>query len=251
MSCIAPHGASTRARDALIAMTTAPTALLGRANYQGFAVYWPTVAADPDAELGTAASPSGRTTWTRSCSRRRQTWRPTGPTRDAPNSGLSRRPAGSVTMVRGTFASSAVSRSSANCSRPTKSTSSSSPWAPEVTAGGASLFQYGEPLPAGLSCRLCPPNRVPFALPTIDGPNQPATAAETDHAGIPFRRGTPSSRGRAASSRIPRPDPRSAGATTRRPRDGHLPQSGTTKSNPMTRGCACANPTLATTTPTL
>jgi dihydrofolate reductase len=50
MSCIAPHGVSEQARDALISMTTAPTVLLGRKNYEGFGFYWPAVADDSAAE---------------------------------------------------------------------------------------------------------------------------------------------------------------------------------------------------------
>lgn len=50
MSCIAPHGVSEQARDALVQMTEATTVLLGRSNYEGFGSYWPTVAADPNAE---------------------------------------------------------------------------------------------------------------------------------------------------------------------------------------------------------
>lgn len=50
MSCIAPHGMSDQARDGLLAMTSATTALLGRKNYEGFGGYWPTVARDAGAD---------------------------------------------------------------------------------------------------------------------------------------------------------------------------------------------------------
>lgn len=50
MSCIAPHGVSDEARAALIDMTSAPIALLGRKNYEGFSSYWPHVANDPEAD---------------------------------------------------------------------------------------------------------------------------------------------------------------------------------------------------------
>jgi dihydrofolate reductase len=50
MSCIAPHGVSDEARAALMEMTRAPIALLGRKNYEGFSSYWPHVADDPDAD---------------------------------------------------------------------------------------------------------------------------------------------------------------------------------------------------------
>lgn len=50
MSCIAPHGVTEQARDALVGMTSAPVALLGRRNYQGFSSYWPTVADDSQAD---------------------------------------------------------------------------------------------------------------------------------------------------------------------------------------------------------
>lgn len=50
MSCIAPHGVSDQARAALVEMTRAPVALLGRKNYEGFSSYWPRVAVDPHAD---------------------------------------------------------------------------------------------------------------------------------------------------------------------------------------------------------
>lgn len=50
MSCIAPHGTSVQARDALTTMTAATVALLGRHNYEGFAGYWPNVATDSTAD---------------------------------------------------------------------------------------------------------------------------------------------------------------------------------------------------------
>ncbi len=50
MSCIAPHGVTDQARDALVAMTSATTVLLGRKNYEGFHSWWPNLADDPSAE---------------------------------------------------------------------------------------------------------------------------------------------------------------------------------------------------------
>lgn len=50
MSVIAPHGVSDQARDALVRMTDATTVLLGRANYEGFHGWWPSVAAQADAD---------------------------------------------------------------------------------------------------------------------------------------------------------------------------------------------------------
>jgi dihydrofolate reductase len=50
MSWIVPHAVTDGARDAMVRLTRATTALLGRKNYQGFGGYWPTVAKDEDAE---------------------------------------------------------------------------------------------------------------------------------------------------------------------------------------------------------
>ncbi|MET8862847.1 dihydrofolate reductase family protein [Nonomuraea sp. NPDC004580] len=50
MSAIAPHGVSDEARERLVGMTQATTALLGRVNYQGFAGWWPHVATMADAD---------------------------------------------------------------------------------------------------------------------------------------------------------------------------------------------------------
>lgn len=50
MAPIAPHGVTNQMRDALVEMTTATTVLLGRANYQGFAGFWPGVADMADAD---------------------------------------------------------------------------------------------------------------------------------------------------------------------------------------------------------
>lgn len=50
MSCIAPHGVSEQARNALKGMTGATVALLGRRNYEGFGGYWPPVADDQSAD---------------------------------------------------------------------------------------------------------------------------------------------------------------------------------------------------------
>lgn len=51
MSWIVPHAVSDTARDRMVQMTeAATTALLGRKNYQGFGGYWPTVAADENAD---------------------------------------------------------------------------------------------------------------------------------------------------------------------------------------------------------
>lgn len=50
MSVIAPHGVTDEARDMLVGMTLATTAVMGRKNYEGFAGWWPSVATMPDAE---------------------------------------------------------------------------------------------------------------------------------------------------------------------------------------------------------
>lgn len=50
MSVIAPHGVSEQARDALMRMTEADTALLGRNNYEGFFGWWPSVVRNPEAD---------------------------------------------------------------------------------------------------------------------------------------------------------------------------------------------------------
>lgn len=51
MSCIAPHGVTDEARDALVDMTSATTVLLGRKNHEGFGSWWPNVADDHTADL--------------------------------------------------------------------------------------------------------------------------------------------------------------------------------------------------------
>lgn len=50
MSVIAPHGVADEARDMLVGMKHATTALMGRKNYEGFAGWWPAVATMPDAD---------------------------------------------------------------------------------------------------------------------------------------------------------------------------------------------------------
>lgn len=50
MSCIAPHGVSEQARNALVSMSSATAVLFGRHNYEGFAGYWPSVATDSTAD---------------------------------------------------------------------------------------------------------------------------------------------------------------------------------------------------------
>jgi dihydrofolate reductase len=51
MSWIVPHAITDGARDQMVRVTSlATTALLGRKNYQGFASYWPPVAADESAD---------------------------------------------------------------------------------------------------------------------------------------------------------------------------------------------------------
>jgi dihydrofolate reductase len=51
MSWIVPHAVSNGAREHMVAVTSpATTALLGRKNYEGFAGYWPSVAADEAAD---------------------------------------------------------------------------------------------------------------------------------------------------------------------------------------------------------
>src|SRR4029453_3607019 len=56
MGWIVPHALSEGARAHMVEVTSAaPTALLGRKNYQGFAGFWPAVAGDPN------ANPSDRT----------------------------------------------------------------------------------------------------------------------------------------------------------------------------------------------
>lgn len=50
MTVIAPHGVADEARDMLVDMTQATTALMGRKNYEGFAGWWPAVATMPDAD---------------------------------------------------------------------------------------------------------------------------------------------------------------------------------------------------------
>ena len=51
MSWILPHAVTDTTRDHLLRWTsTATTAVLGRKNYVGFGGYWPTVAADDNAE---------------------------------------------------------------------------------------------------------------------------------------------------------------------------------------------------------
>lgn len=50
MGCIAPYGMSEEARDQLTRMTEATTAVMGRANFEGFGGYWPHVADALDAD---------------------------------------------------------------------------------------------------------------------------------------------------------------------------------------------------------
>jgi dihydrofolate reductase len=50
MGWIVPHAVTDAARDGLLGLTSATTALLGRKNYQGFGSYWPTVAQDENAD---------------------------------------------------------------------------------------------------------------------------------------------------------------------------------------------------------
>lgn len=50
MSVIAPHGVSDEARNQLARMTSATTAVMGRKNSEGFAGWWPQVAAMTDAD---------------------------------------------------------------------------------------------------------------------------------------------------------------------------------------------------------
>jgi dihydrofolate reductase len=50
MGWIAPHAVTHAARQGMVGLTEATTALLGRKNYEGFGSYWPTVAQDPDAD---------------------------------------------------------------------------------------------------------------------------------------------------------------------------------------------------------
>lgn len=50
MSVIAPHGVTEQARDNLLRMTEATTALLGRKNYEGFHGWWPAVEHQADAD---------------------------------------------------------------------------------------------------------------------------------------------------------------------------------------------------------
>lgn len=50
MGWIVPHNVTEQAREALVGVTSGTAALLGRANYEGFGMYWPTVARDEAAE---------------------------------------------------------------------------------------------------------------------------------------------------------------------------------------------------------
>ena len=50
MSVIAPHGVTEQARDNLLRMTEATTALLGRKNYECFHGWWPAVEHQADAD---------------------------------------------------------------------------------------------------------------------------------------------------------------------------------------------------------
>jgi dihydrofolate reductase len=50
MSWIVPHAVSDGAREHMVQIMGATTALLGRKNYQGFASYWPAVATDTSAD---------------------------------------------------------------------------------------------------------------------------------------------------------------------------------------------------------
>ena len=51
MGWIVPHALSDAARDHMVQVTSpATTALLGRKNYEGFMQYWPSVAADENAD---------------------------------------------------------------------------------------------------------------------------------------------------------------------------------------------------------
>lgn len=50
MGWIVPHAITDQARDSMLRMTDATTALLGRTNYEGFGSFWPTVAQDQTAD---------------------------------------------------------------------------------------------------------------------------------------------------------------------------------------------------------
>jgi dihydrofolate reductase len=51
MGWIVPHAVSDGSRDHMVRVTSpATTALLGRKNYEGFSQYWPSVAADEEAD---------------------------------------------------------------------------------------------------------------------------------------------------------------------------------------------------------
>ncbi len=50
MGWIVPHAVTDAARDGLMRLTSATTALLDRKNYQGFGLYWPAVAQDENAD---------------------------------------------------------------------------------------------------------------------------------------------------------------------------------------------------------
>ncbi|KHL09059.1 dihydrofolate reductase [Mumia flava] len=50
MGWIVPHSITDMARDHLVAITDATTAVLGRSNYEGFGGFWPTVVDDESAD---------------------------------------------------------------------------------------------------------------------------------------------------------------------------------------------------------
>ncbi len=124
--------------------------------------------------------------------------------------------------------------------------------APEVTAGGRQPLPIrGNPFQlvsrVGCAHRIgCRSHYLKStALTSLRPLLKPITQAS--HSGAERR--VPACGQPAAVSRVPPLGP--PGQQPAGPGTGHLPQSGTTRSNPMTRGCACANATLATTTPTL
>lgn len=50
MGWVVPHNITDAARDQLVAITNATTAVLGRKNYEGFGGFWPTVVGDESAD---------------------------------------------------------------------------------------------------------------------------------------------------------------------------------------------------------